>query len=357
MLSSMTLMGTILSFICFVSASPVKRQDDSFKFFDLKTPLSGPCDLVEGPDGALWGEAILVNHIFRVDPSSGEVLEFPIPFTSAATGQVIGLSPIQDRAALSCAIRQGADGFLYASNGLRNQLVKINPSTYDIQVFTPEPYNPLGDLQPFNDLYTAADGIYFTQTSGNVISFFDFKDERFKNYEIPTPASFPLGVFVERGGRVVVTELIGNKMIVLDGKTGKLQEYPLPEPLQSPAVVRAQTEDGLVWYSLFTGNGVGSINIETGEQKLYHTNKSAALGAEDTIDKDGNIWLSFFNFNALARFDPKEEQFSFVNFPDSLLNTPVGIPPYLDVAVNYGPGDAIWFTDVSHNRVGRYALS
>ena len=64
------------------TANPVKRQENAFTFYDLKTPLSGPCDLVEGPDGALWGESILVNHIFRVDIISGDVEEYPIPFTN-----------------------------------------------------------------------------------------------------------------------------------------------------------------------------------------------------------------------------------------------------------------------------------
>lgn len=338
------------------SAKPVGRQD-LFTFYNLHTPLAGPCDLVEGPDGALWGESILVNHIFRIDPSSGQVQEFPIPFTTPASGTPAGLTPAEDRTEFSCAIRQGNDGNLYASNGLRNQLVRINPSTHDITVLTPQPYNPIGNLQPFNDLYSSKDGIYFTQTSGNVISFFDFKDERFKNYEIPTPASFPLGVFVASDGRVVVTELLGNKMILLNGTDGTLTEHLLPEPAQGPAVVRAETDDGNVWFSLFTGNGVGKINLATGETQVFHTDQPAALGAEDTIDKDGNIWLSFFDINALGKFDPKSETFSLVNFPDSVLNVPVGIPTYVDVAVNYGPGDAIWFTDVAHNRVGRYALS
>ncbi|KAL9060469.1 MAG: hypothetical protein Q9162_000642 [Coniocarpon cinnabarinum] len=345
----------LIAFGC--NGSPTKRQDGQFTFFDLETPLSGPCDLVEGPDGALWGEAILVNHIFRIDTATGAVEEYPIPFTNPVTGANTSLDIFNDRTESSCAIRQGADGNLYASNGLRNQLVKISPTTKDITVLTPPPYNPLGDLQPFNDLYTAKDGIYLTQTSANLITFFKFADQSFKNYEIPTPASFPLGVYVASNGLVVVAELIGNKIVTLDGNTGELNEYPINEPLQSPAVVRAQTADGLVWYSLFTGNGLGSIDLKTGETKVYHTGEIGALCAENTIDKGGNIWLSFFDINALAEFDPQTKTFSLVNFPDSLSNEPLGLPPYVDVAVNYGPGDAIYFTDVSHNRVGRLALS
>jgi hypothetical protein len=33
-----------------------------------------------------------------------------------------------------------------------------------------------------------------------------------------------------------------------------------------------------------------------------------------------------------------------------------GLPPAVDVAVNYGPGDAIWFTSVLTNQVGRFDI-
>ena len=250
----------------------------------------------------------------------------------ATTGRNTTLDLYNDRTEFSCAIRQGADGNLYASNGLRNQLVKIAPHTREITVITPPPYNPLGDLQPFNDLYSADDGIYFTQTSANLITFFDFETQNFKSFDIPTLLSFPLGVYVASNGLVVVCELVGNKILTLNGKSGNIEEYPLPELVQNPAVVRAQTSDGLVWYSLFTGNGLGSVNLDTGETRVYHTDRVGLLGAENTIDKDGNIWLSFFDVNALAKFDPARETFDFIDFPDSLLNEPVGVPPYVDVS-------------------------
>lgn len=45
----------------------------SFTFYNLPTPLSGPCDSAEGPDGALWVSNILANTIARIDPNTGVV--------------------------------------------------------------------------------------------------------------------------------------------------------------------------------------------------------------------------------------------------------------------------------------------
>jgi streptogramin lyase len=184
----------------------------------------------------------LINNIFRIDPQSGQVVEYPIPFTTPISNQTIpGLNNklIQDRTALSCAIRKGADGKIYFANGLRNQLGRIDPQTKNIQIFQP-PVNPAGNLLNFNDLYTADDGIHFTQTTGNVFSFFSFATEQFSSYNVPTPLALPLGLFVASDKKVYIAELLANKILVFDPKTKAINEYALPELAQFPAVVRAE---------------------------------------------------------------------------------------------------------------------
>lgn len=43
-------------------APPGGKQEGRFTFYQMPTPLSGICDLAEGPDGALWGiEQLSVN--------------------------------------------------------------------------------------------------------------------------------------------------------------------------------------------------------------------------------------------------------------------------------------------------------
>lgn len=348
-----------------VLAQPVteKARSHAFSFYDLPTPLAGPCDLTDGPDGALWGQDILVNLLFRVDPATGLVTEYRIPFTTPFDNHTMpGVSQaIQDRTALSCAIRTGKDGNIYAGNGLRNQLVRINPTTKKIDVFEPTPVDPLGNLFPFNDLYSANDGIYVTQTTGNVFQFFSFQTEEFTTYEVPTLAALPLGLYVASNNIVYVAELVGNKILTFDPSTKAIHEYPLPELQQYPAVIRAE-RDGYVYFSLFVGNGIGRINMETHEIELFHTDQIGGLGSENTIDNQGGVWLSFFTIDAMARLDTNTLEFSYVRFPASfssqgLNGVPGDVPPYVDIAVNYGPGEAIWFTSLLTNQVGRYALS
>lgn len=343
------------------------RAASRFDLYELPTPLTGPCDLEVDPNGKyLWGIGIADNIFFRVDPSTGHVDEYQIPFTTPLSSQIVQLPGVSavlgDRTALSCAIRKGADGNLYAGNGLRNQLARINPTTKHIDIFEITPVNPLGNGFPFDDLYSATDGIWITSTTADVFSFFSFATETFESHTVPTAVALPIGVFVASNGVVYIAELVGNKILTYNPKTKVTNEYPLPELLQSPAVIRAE-RNGYVYFTLFNGNGIGRINMKTNKIDLYHTNQTGSLGSENTIDKYGGVWLSSFTADVLSRLDTNTNEFSYVALPNTFAQVTglpgvLGdLPPYVDVAVNYGPGDAIWFTGLPFNQVGRYNIS
>jgi len=84
------------------AATAVKAS--RFKFYDMLTPAAGPCDLCTGPDGALWGEDIFADIIFRIDPITDKVEEFPIPWTGKK-GSFDLLPTLNSRTVLACAIR------------------------------------------------------------------------------------------------------------------------------------------------------------------------------------------------------------------------------------------------------------
>ena len=111
---------------------------------------------------------------------------------------------------LTCAIRTGFDGYMYFSNGNRNQLVRHDTKSGETVVFTPPGLlSPAGDLQPLNDLTTAPDGVYFTQTTGNVITKFDYHTHEFTNFRVPTLLAVPLGIYYAADGGIWFLEFRG----------------------------------------------------------------------------------------------------------------------------------------------------
>jgi hypothetical protein len=244
---------------------------------------------------------------------------------------------------------------------LRDQLVRIKPGTKKIDIFSVTPVDPLGNLFVFNDLYTAEDGIWTTSTTANTFSFFSFATEKFTTYTVPTPAAIPIGIFVASNKIVYIAELSGNKILKFDPSTKVITEYPVPELLQSPNVIRAE-RGGWVYFAIFTGNGLGRINMVTNEIELYHANQPGFLTTEDTIDKYGGVWAASISTNIMARLDTSTFQYSYAPFQFTLASAGIpgiagDIPPYTDIAINYGPGDAIWFTSLLTNQVGRYDIT
>jgi len=138
----------------------VSPQDPRFTYYPFGTPLTGPCDLTTGPDGAIWSSNFITNTIGRVDPTTGEVTEYQVPSVNLTNPR---LGDLGGRAGFSCVIQPGSDGFLYAASGIRNELIKINPTTKDIKVFTPpstgELPSVIGNLEPFNDMWRGPEGV------------------------------------------------------------------------------------------------------------------------------------------------------------------------------------------------------
>ncbi|EME47552.1 hypothetical protein DOTSEDRAFT_50930 [Dothistroma septosporum NZE10] len=265
--------------------------------------LSSTCDFSNGPDGALWGEANVKNNIFRVDTKTGAADEYPIPPPHPSATRLY-------KASMTTKFK------IEQHSPARSEKAQMAISTPAMP-----PENPLGDLQPSNDLYTAEDGIWLTQTTGNVLLFFSFRTETIKIHPVVIPLALPLGLFVASDGVVFVAVLQAKKILTCHPKMAE--------------------KNGFVYFALFTGNGNGRIEM-----------KRIPLYSGDSGQND----------DRLARLDTKALKYSYVDFPntDALIGLPgtlSPLPPYIDVAVNCGPGDAIYFTNVSGNRLGRYSLS
>lgn len=129
-----------------------------FTFYDLPTPESGPCDICEGHDGMVYIQNFLVDTLVRLDPNTGKMTEYQIPYKNPPSPTSV-LPGAGNRTALACAIRPGDDGKIYAASGVRNELVVLDAATGHVAVYAQPANNPLGNLFPFNDLWPGPTGV------------------------------------------------------------------------------------------------------------------------------------------------------------------------------------------------------
>src|SRR5262249_44537624 len=111
--------------------------------YPTPTADSCPASIVVGPDGALWFTESGPNQIGRLDPATGAIAEFPIP--AAPTNAI-----------WSGGILIGPDGNLwFAEVGASTRIENINLTTHFITSF---PIPPIVGSAEFNWLGTLTIG-------------------------------------------------------------------------------------------------------------------------------------------------------------------------------------------------------
>ncbi|KAH3971150.1 hypothetical protein HBI56_204330 [Parastagonospora nodorum] len=341
--------------------TPSHSKGDSdparFKYYENPDALQGPCDITTGPDGNIWTQNFLDNSISRIHINSGQVTNYPVPYSP---DQLYNSSlPLTGRIAFACAIQPGKDGNLYAATGIRSQFLKINPKTGFIKVFTPPvPNFPfLGNIQPFNDLWAGETGMWYTLTTTGTLYHFNYATEEFDGvYPLPTPLNGVVGAFVSKiDGNVWLAEMLGQAITKFDPRTKQFTRYPLPLTGLGIVVVRAETENRYIWFTGFLSNS--NVRFDTRTQKIdvFTAPIPASFPTENTVDPRGRYWYSTATTNTIQYLDANNEAV-IIDMPDNGVTLPIGIPPGLNIAIHSGPDNAIYFSQVLRNRIGRYQL-
>ncbi len=119
-------------------------------------------------------------------------------------------------------------------------------------------------------------------------------------YDLPRPTIEPHDVIVDKEGIAWYSNFGEQNMGKLDPKTGKVTEYPLPEPKK--------------------GSPTGSLSIR--------------------FDKDENLWLGMMYQGAIAKFDRKTEKIQVWNIPPELnkANTQVNMTSPMHIGID----DKVW---------------
>ena len=100
-----------------------------------------------------------------------------------------------------------------------------------------------------------------------------------------------------------------------------ITEYDLPRPTVEPHDVIVDV-DGMAWYSNFGEQTLGKLDPKTGKVTEYpvpEPKKGSPTGALSIrSDKDGNLWLGMMYQASVAKFDRKTEKFQVWTIPAEL---------------------------------------
>jgi streptogramin lyase len=72
--------------------------------------------------------------------------------------------------------------------------------------------------------------VWFAEFAANKVAMFDPKDETFREWEAPTPHTYPYDVFLDKNGDLWSGSMSSDRVLRLDPRTGASTEYLLPRP-------------------------------------------------------------------------------------------------------------------------------
>lgn len=199
--------------------------------------------------------------------------------------------------------------------------------------------------------------MWYTLTTAGTLYHFDYATETFDGvYPLPTPLNGVVGAFVSKiDGNVWLAEMLGQAITKFDVKTKKFTRYPLPLNGIGIVVVRAETENRYIWFTGFVSNSNVRFDTRTEKIDVFTDPLPASFPTENTVDRQGRYWYSTATRNTIQYLDQNNEPV-IIDMPDNGITSPIGIPPGLNIAIHSGPDNAIYFSQVLRNRIGRYQL-
>jgi virginiamycin B lyase len=274
----------------------------------VATPGARPHDPAVAPDGAVWYTGQANGSLGRLDPATGQAKEFPLkklPQTKAFLPYGVGPHGlIADR-----------DGSIWFTAQLAGFVGKLDPRTGEqVQYRMPD----AEARDPHTPIFDQNGTLWFTLQMSNMVGRIVPSTGDVKVVRVPSAASQPYGIKISSKGDPWFVELTGGRIGKIDPVTFDIHEYALPHAGTMPRRI-ALTSDDVVWYSDYGRGYLGRLNPDTGTVTEWATPSGAGSDSQPyAITVVGNIvWYveTGVRPNMLVRFDPATETFQSWTIP------------------------------------------
>lgn len=227
---------------------------------------------------AIWGADIHKNRLLKLDPATGKIQWFDVPFpTGTGPHTILG----------------DEQGNVWISLLESDQLARFDPKTERWKLYSLRP----SDVDPKN---------YFGGTS--IVHDISFGE----NYEVKK----------DKKGLIWLTLIGTNKLASLNPDTGEVHNYDAPpvkgrDPLNISLYSLLLSADGsCAWFTQLMGS-IGCFNTQTLKTETTFTPPSGSGPRRLTIDGDDNLWVPYYGSGQILKYDTKQrKQVGLYDLPD-----------------------------------------
>jgi virginiamycin B lyase len=296
--------------------------------YDMPGPNRMPFSAAPDKDGFLWiPDFGVANKITRLDPKTGEMIDYPVP--NVGTAAVHSAVPGPDGAVWLAeqasnkvgrwdpntkTITEYQDAYLPGKEGLgdggNKHTVRVDPSGNvwasgsPLTKFDPETrkFTRFDELLGVYDVKPDKNGdIWFTRSGSNKMGKVDGKTMKFTEWTMPTEGSFPRRLEIAPDGMIWVGEFNIGKMARFDPANQTFKEYKLPGPDPTPYAMGFDA-DGYLWYDSHRMDLLGRLDTKTGNVIEYPAPHSELAMREFFRDSQGRMWYGTNPNNKVGYF-------------------------------------------------------
>lgn len=258
------------------------------------------------------------SMLYVIDNSTKNLLKDIVWYTAQSSGELGKLNTTTGETthiflgegSAPHGVIAGPDGAAWITDGGLNAIVRVDPFTENITVYS------LPQGVGYANLNTATfdknGTLWFTGQSG-IYGKLSPSTGAMEIFDAPKGAG-PYGITTTPDGSIYYASLAGNYVGLIDTKTGKVTVLEPPTPDQGSRRVWSDS-DGNIWVSEWNAGQLGMYDRQMDlwkEWKLPGNNPKPYAVYVDTSDK---VWISDFGSNSMYRFDPLDESFDKFDIP------------------------------------------
>jgi virginiamycin B lyase len=261
--------------------------------------LTNDGDWASSPvDATVWYTAQRLGELGGLDPITGETHHIPLGQGSAPHGIIVG-----------------PDGAPWITDGGLNAIVRVDPSTEEVEVYR------LPQGAGYANLNTATfdhqGTLWFTGQSG-IYGRLDPQVGQIDVFQAPHGPG-PYGISTTPNGTIYYSSLAGSYVARIDLETGDSTMLLPPTADQGARRVWPDSQ-GRIWVSEWNAGQVAVYNPSTEEWKEWRLPGENPMPYAVYVDEKDMVWLSDFGSNSLVRFDPLDETFEVFTLPSTEAN-------------------------------------
>lgn len=247
-------------------------------------------DPVQAPDGSIWWAGQWGNVIGRIDPTTGEMREYPLP-----------------PRAMPHSVTADAAGNIWYTGNRNGTVGMLNPNTGKLTEY-PMPDSDARD--PHTAIFDRHGMLWFTLQHSNKVGRLDPASGAIQLIALPTPNARPYGIKLDAQGAPWVACNGSNCLVKVNPQTMAVTTYRLPDP-QTRVRRLDFAEDGMLWYVNSSLGRLGRFDTTTGKAQEWASPSGPDAHPYAIAVLDGGIWYneSGMRPDTLVRFDPEQERF------------------------------------------------